>query len=258
MSGFLSAVASTKLEGGVGAKAVGRTAGQRHQPFVRCEQAANVLPRFERAEKQDVPIRWRRRPRRPVRCARGTDRDAFGGDAELPLHFDRGEPRGHDDPRRAVRVIAHEIGIIPPDFRTGPLRMREEIEIVNRNHLGGVARRQEQRMQGVGDVEIEARELLDPRPAEAVPGEVEQANRHPPIDGVRAAKVGRVGEAIFPGAGKDRQSEGAVGPRSRIRFEQRLDELMRILADAAPRAQRRPIVDQDAHLFKSFRLSIVL
>jgi hypothetical protein len=34
--------------------------------------------------------------------------------------------------------------------------------------------------------------------------------------------------------------------------------LMCILAGAAAIAQRRPIVDQDAHLFKSFRLSILL
>jgi hypothetical protein len=33
---------------------------------------------------------------------------------------------------------------------------------------------------------------------------------------------------------------------------------MRILADAAPFAQRRTVINQDPHLFKSFRVSILL
>jgi len=233
-----------------------------NQPLVGVEQAAHVLPRFERAEKQDVAVRWRRPPRRPVRRARRADRDSLGGDAQLPLHFDRGELRGHDDPRRAVRVIANEIGIVPANFRAGPFGMREEIEIVNRNDLRGVAGWQEERMQRVRHVEIGARKLLDGRPAEAVPREVQQANRHAPIDGARAAKVGRWDEAVLPRTGEDRQREVAAGLRSRTRQwisrEQRLHELMRIFADAAPGAQRRSIVDQNAHLFKSFRLSILL
>ena len=102
-------------------------------------------------------------------------------------------------------------------------------------------------MRGVSDVEIQAGESLDLRPPEAVPCEVEQANRHPPIDGARAAKVGRVGEAVAPGARKDRQGEVAVSSRSGtgrwITREQRFDELMRIFAGAAAIAQRRPIVD---------------
>jgi hypothetical protein len=32
---------------------------------------------------------------------------------------------------------------------------------------------------------------------------------------------------------------------------------VRVLADAAALAKRRPVVDQDAHLFKSFRISIL-
>src|SRR6266850_2021812 len=38
--------------------------------------------------------------------------------------------------------------------------------------------------------------------------------------------------------------------------QQRADELMRVLADAAPLAQRRAVINQDPHLFKSFRLSM--
>ena len=161
-----------------------------------------------------------------------------------------------------MRVFTHQIRVVAANFRMRPFWMREEIQIMNRDHLRGVARWQEQRVRGVRDVEIEAGQLLDLRPAKAVPREVEQANRDPPVDGARAAKLGGGREAILPGTGKDRQGERAVGPRRparrRIRREQRLYELMRVLAGAAPIAQRRAIVDQDAHLFKSFRLSILL
>ena len=54
-------------------------------------------------------------------------------------------------------------------------------------------------MRGVSDVEFEAGQALDLRPPETVPREVEQANRHPPIDGVRAAQLRRVDEPILPG-----------------------------------------------------------
>ena len=117
-------------------------------------------------------------------------------------------------------------------------------------------------MRRVSDIEIEAGEAFDVRPAKAVPCKIEQSNRHPPIDGARAAKFGRFGEAILPGARKHRQGEVAVGSRRGTRWwitrEQRFDELMCILAGAAAIAQRRPIVDQVTPVFKSFRLSILL
>ena len=91
-----------------------------------------------------------------------------------------------------------------------------------------------------------------------MPGEVEQADRHAPIDRGRAAQLRRVHQAILPGARENRQSEVAAAPRSRVAFEQRPDELMGILTGAAAIAQRGPIVDEDAHLCKSFRLSILL
>ena len=97
-------------------------------------------------------------------------------------------------------------------------------------------------MQGVSDVKVAARELLDRRPAKAVPGEVEQANRYPPIDSVRAAKVGSVGEAILPGARKEHQLV-ALGQQPR----QRPGHLVCVLADPRSLDERGPVVEEDAH-----------
>ena len=54
------------------------------------------------------------------------------------------------------------------------------------------------------------------------------------------------------------RSSGRPRVRSRRSGQQRLDQLMRVLADAAALPQRGPVVDQDAHLCKSFRVSILL
>ena len=94
---------------------------------------------------------------------------------------------------------------------------------------------------------------FDRRPPEPVPREVERADRHAPIDDNRAIEVGRPLEAVLPRAREDRQLQRRVATR-----EQRLDELMGVLADAAAFAQRGAIVNHDAHLFKSFRVSILL
>ena len=110
-----------------------------HETFIRVEQAAHVFSRFERAEKQNVAAAGRKRlARRPVRRARGTDGDALGIDAQLPLHFHGGELGRHEDPRRAVSVVAHEVRIVATDFGAGPFGMREEIKIVDSDHLRGV------------------------------------------------------------------------------------------------------------------------
>ena len=52
--------------------------------------------------------------------------------------------------------------------------------------------------------------------------------------------------------------EWPVGCAGGKRRQQRTDELMRVLAHTTALAQCGPIVDQDTHLCKSFRLSILL
>jgi len=54
--------------------------------------------------------------------------------------------RRHDDAVGAMRVLPRERGVVAPDFRARPLRVREEVEIVNRHDLCGRFRRQEQRV----------------------------------------------------------------------------------------------------------------
>ena len=82
------------------------------------------------------------------------------------------------------------------------------------------------------------------------------ADWHAPVDGSRLVNISRV-QAVFPRTGESGQLD-AGRARTRIRAEQSLDELVCIFADTGAMAQRGAVVDQDAHLFKSFRLSILL
>ncbi len=98
-------------------------------------------------------------------------------------------------------------------------------------------------MRRVRHVEPPTRQRFDRRPVESVPRQIQQADRHAPIDRGGAVEIRRQPQSIFPRAREDRQLQRRVPSR-----EQGLDELMRVLADAAAFAQRRAIVNHDAHL----------
>ncbi len=85
---------------------------------------------------------------------------------------------------------------------------------------------------------------------------VENGHRNAPIDARDSGRQPLAVEAILPGTGKSRELQRRCGPRCKHLCE-RPHELVRVLADAAALAKRRPVVDQDAHLFKSFRISIL-
>ena len=108
------------------------------------------------------------------------------------------------------------------------------------------------------DVESAAGDHFDRRPSEAMPGKVEDRHRYAAIDPRGAGEVGRRTEAIFPRARKQRELERAGRASGRIFGEQGARQLVCVLANAAALAQRGTIVDQDAHLCKSFRVSILL
>ena len=237
----------------------GTIAPSRRQPLVRVEQAADVLARLERAEEQHVARRGRPLARRPVRRAGRADRDPIGAARRSCRST---SPAVNCETTMIaigpVRVRARQRRVVAADLGAGALGMREEIQIVNRDDLRRVARRQQQRMQRVRDVERPPRERFGRRPVEAVPREIQE--RAPErADRRRAAprSPSSDGQAILPRAREERQRRAAAAASRRGATSAR-DELMRVFADAAAFAQRRTVVDQDAHLFKSFRVSILL
>ena len=108
-------------------------------------------------------------------------------------------------------MLGGQAGIVAPNFATSSFGMCKEVEIVHRNHLGRMARWQQQRVEGVRDVKIAAGERLHGRPPEPVPCEVQDANRNPAVDSDGTAELGRIGETILPGARKNREGSAACG-----------------------------------------------
>src|SRR6476646_6104542 len=108
------------------------------------------------------------------------------------------------------------------------------------------------------DVEAAAGDPFDRRPPETMPRKVENRHWDAAIDSRGAGEVGRRAEAIFPRARKQCELERANRAFGRKFGEQCARQLVCVLANAAALAQRGTIVDQDAHLCKSFRVSILL
>ena len=127
-----------------------------------------------------------------------------------------------------------------------------------RDDVRGVAGGQQERMQRVGDVERAAGQALGGRPAEAMPGKVQKADGDPAIRQRGSRKIRRQNGAVLPRTREQGQIERVVPRARRGEGKQRGDELMCVLADAASFAERRTIIDQDTHLCKSFRVSILL
>ena len=90
-----------------------------------------------------------------------------------------------------------------------------------------------------------------------MPSEIQRADRNPPIDHAHAGQLGCDGRlhAILPRAREQGQVESAVIGGARY---ERARQPVRVFANAAPLAQRRPVIEDDAHLCKSFRASILL
>ena len=104
------------------------------------------------------------------------------------------------------------------------------------------------------DVEIVSGERLHRWPSETMPCEVECAYRPPSIDSPHAAEIGvRNIEAVLPRAREHGKVEVGGGKPRR----QGPDELVRVFADARALAQGGAVIDQRAHLCKSFVVSIL-
>ena len=157
-----------------------------------------------------------------------------------------------------MRVFTRQRGVVAADLGARPLGMRQEIQIVDGHDLRRGPRRQQQRMRRMRDVVRAAGEHFGWRPSEPMPRQIQQPHGHAAIDDRRACQVRIRREPILPRAREERQLERRRRTAWRVRGKQCLDELMCILAGAAAFTQRRAVIDQDAHLFKSCRVSILL
>ena len=82
---------------------------------------------------------------------------------------------------RAPRVCGGEGGIVAANFAGRLFRVSQEKQVVNGDDLRGAARRNEQRVRRVHDVEV-AGQRFDRRPFGAVPEQVQHAHRNASID----------------------------------------------------------------------------
>ena len=174
-------------------------------------------------------------------------RDAIGGHAEAPLDLSSGKPGRGEHAIGPVRMRTHERGIVAPNLTGGVLGVAEKMQVVNRDHLRGMARRQQQRVRRMYHVEGGTGERFGRRPAEALPREIEQANGNPAIDGPSRRQLGRQAQAVLPRAREQREIELAAGSGSRKSGDERPGELVGRFADAAAVAQRGAVVEKDAH-----------
>ena len=76
--------------------------------------------------------------------------------------------------------------------------MCDEIEIMNGHELRRVARRHQQRVHGMSDVEPTAREQLHRWPLQPVPGEVERPHWDPAIDSRREGEFTVNDQPVLP------------------------------------------------------------
>ena len=109
----------------------------------------------------------------------------------------------------------------------------------------------------MGDVELAVHEPLSRGPPESMPDKVEKANRDTPVDLSGTSQLWIVGEPI-PGRTREDGDIKRLNCRTTGAGQQGTNELMCVFADTAAVLERRPVVYDNAHLFKSFRLSILL
>ena len=182
------------------------------------------------------PRRAASRPARPgeqteIRSARHV---------EQPLDLAGGELRDDDDASARCAWRAGQRRVVAPDLGARALGMRQEVEVVDRDDLRRVARRHQQRMQRVRDVERAAGQRLGRRPLEA---DARRGSAARPARGDRRAVAPRSSastrQPILPRAREQRQVERPARRSARERDEQRARQLVRVFADAAALAQRR-------------------
>ena len=149
--------------------------------------------------------------------------------------------RDHDHQVGAPGMARGQGGIVAPDFRGRPVGVIEEVEVVDGDHLERPPRRHHQRMRGVGDVDRSG-QPFHRRPFQAMPGEVQHADRDPRVDDDGAGDDD-------PGAARsfhELEKRTRLSPAARA-CRKRVGQLVHVLADAGALPERRAIIEQDPH-----------
>ena len=143
----------------------------RHQPAVGVEQAGDVLPRLERTDEQEIAERRRRRrrPDGPGRPPRPADGDPVPGHAEPRLDFAGRVGRDGDDVVGLVRMAAGQRRVAPGELGLGPLRMMQEVEVVDGRQPHAGPGGHERRLRRLDDVPWAAGQPFDRRPGPPLP-----------------------------------------------------------------------------------------
>ena len=156
--------------------------------------------------------------------------------------LESGVPRGYDDLCGSLRVMADQARIVASNFCNRPLRMVQKVQVVNRDDLGSAPGGDRQGVRRVHHVEVGPSQRFHWWPSEPVPAVIQDADRHPAVDGPHARR--RWAQAILPGAAEDRQIDQRAAP---VAVGERRHEAVDPLPDTRTRSKGGPIVDQDTH-----------
>jgi hypothetical protein len=145
-------------------------------------------------------------------------------------------------------MIRSESHVVPPDFPARPLRRCKKEKIVNRDHLRGSTRGNQQRMLAMHDVRSPG-QPFDGWQLEPMPRVIQRPDRDAPIDDSRLQLAIHAGDwPVLPTAREERDLIlGCLGER-RVGAHQ----LVHVLADAGPLAQGGSIVDENPHAAKEY------
>jgi hypothetical protein len=212
-----------------------------HEALVGAEEGGQVLPRLNRAHEQHRAELRGLGPGWPRRGARRADDHPLRADTEAILHGSGGVLGDDDDEVGGPGMTPGQAWVVAANLGTCVLGMVQEVQIVHGDDLRGATGRHQQRVRGVRDVHG-AGQALDRGPPQPVPEEVQQADGQPPVPR-RGVRHDPGLEPVAPGAGE--QHERAVGCQQ---CAERRGQLVHILADAGALPERRPIVEQDAHV----------
>ena len=178
---------------------------------------------------------------------------------------DRNPARSHREARCDLRFRVlgdgdHQIGSrrvrvdqgreVAPHLGARALRMRQEVEIVDRAHPQARSGRHQEGRRRVHEIEGQGSQGLDRRPTHAVPCPGQGTDGDPAVDEPGASQLAerRWGRPVAPGRTPERQLDLRSGRVALLLQGQQVEgELMHPLAHTGAIAQGRPVVEKQRH-----------
>ena len=163
---------------------------------------------------REVPCSGRARADGPVGSAVGADDDPVMRELESAGHLVARVRRRHHDTVCPVRVCARQHRIIASDFPGASFGMHEKVDVVDRDQLGGIPGRDQERRRRMHDIERPGSQGFDGRPLPAMPEPVQHRPGHAPVH-PSGTRRDRCGQSVLEGTAEDRdfQAVGALGAR---------------------------------------------